>query len=412
MHKDDVFISGTSINGAKSPVLGSQQGPLIVEIGQLVAWHWRLFPCCVQDKQPLLKGWPAKATCDWPTILAWSAQYTHCNWAVACGPGSGIWVLDVDGCAGVAAIDGLCQEHGGDWLNTLTAVTRRGRHYYFTYPENGTLRNSTGKLGAGLDVRADGGYALVPPSFHPSGQQYRWLDPDVPIASAPPWLITKLASSKPVPVPAIQIAALFDGHRNDGLTRLAGSLRRKGKSRDEIELELLAANIRRCKPPLEEAEVRKIATSIARYPVGGPDPLEAAWKLVQQKGLQSRYEQLVELARQLQRARSGQLIALPLERIAELLGCGVTLVSRFRKKAEAQGLLTLVERHIPHRRASLFTFNESPVELGSVELSHVSSGLVTQVSSPSYTSPTRSPSSTPAVEGKSGTDSGMIERRL
>ena len=46
---------------------------------------------------------------------------------------------------------------------------------------------------------------------------------------------------------------------NDGLARLAGSMRRRGATQEQIESELLAANIRRCKPPLDDAEVRKIA---------------------------------------------------------------------------------------------------------------------------------------------------------
>jgi hypothetical protein len=45
------------------------------------------------------------------------------------------------------------------------------------------------------------------------------------------------------------IGALPEGCRNDGLTRLAGALGRKGASVEEIR-ELFKHNERRCQPPL------------------------------------------------------------------------------------------------------------------------------------------------------------------
>lgn len=348
------------------------------EIERFAERGWRLFPCKPRDKTPILKDWPGRATCDLPAIRAWCEKHPRCNWAVACGQASGVWVLDVDGPEGASAIDALCHEHGGDWLHTLTAITARGKHLYFTYPAEYVIRNSAGKLSPGLDIRGDGGYVLIPASVHPSGQHYQWHDSDVPIATAPAWLCQMAASSKQLPFQKAEISALPEGQRNYGLTRLAGARRRKGATQQEIETELLAANIRRCKPPLPVDEVLKIASSVARYPVGGLDPLEAAWETVRKERHSSRYEQFLELARALQAARQGQPIALPLERTAALLGCAFTLISRFRQRAMQEGLLTLVARHVPHRKATLFTFH-SGVELGPVELNTISSGLVTQL---------------------------------
>ena len=40
------------------------------------------------------------------------------------------------------------------------------------------MRNSSGKLGDGLDVRGVNGYVVAPPSLHSSGNEYRWaVDP-------------------------------------------------------------------------------------------------------------------------------------------------------------------------------------------------------------------------------------------
>ncbi|HEY4934778.1 MAG TPA: bifunctional DNA primase/polymerase [Terriglobales bacterium] len=384
---------------------------LAIQMERLAELGWRLFPCKLRDKTPLLKNWPGRATYEFHPIRSWRKKHPNCNWAVACGLASGLWVLDVDGSEGASAIDALCQQHGGDWLNTLTAVTARGKHLYFAYPTGNTIRNSAGKLGLGLDVRGDGGYVLVPPSVHPSGQTYRWIDSDVPVAAAPSWLCELAASAKQLPVPRAEIGVLLEGQRNDGLTRLAGARRRKGATQREIETELQAANMRRCKPLLPVDEVLKIASSIARYPVGGLDPLESAWEAVR-KERQSRYELFLDLARELQAARQGQPIALPLKRIGALLECGFTLISRFRQRATKEGLLTLVARHVPHRKATLFTFNTG-VEPGSVELNTVSSGLVTQspASCPSYTHEENRPSCTLDDPMEKGV-SLMIEGRI
>ncbi len=55
------------------------------------------------------------------------------------------------------------------------------------------------------------------------------------------------------------------GARNTPLTSLAGNLRRAGASLESLEAELTRANLERCDPPLERAEVAKIAASVASY---------------------------------------------------------------------------------------------------------------------------------------------------
>jgi len=58
---------------------------------------------------------------------------------------------------------------------------------------------------------------------------------------------------------------IYEGHRNNALTSIAGALRRKGTSVDHIETMLLMENAARCVPPLPESEVKSIANSIGRY---------------------------------------------------------------------------------------------------------------------------------------------------
>ena len=203
---------------------------------------------------------------------------------------------------------------------------------------------------------------IVPPSIHPSGQTYHWAAPKQSIADAPVWLLDLVSSEtrRDRNPAAARIDILVKGQRNDKLTRYAGWLRRRGVELPELEEKLLADNARRCQPPLEEAEVRRIAASIARYAVGGPDPLETAWAEVLKETHQRGYEQFIAIARNLQLARPGLSIALPLQRIGYLMGCDWTQARRWRKRAVHEGWLRQTECYIPHKRAALYIFNEIP----------------------------------------------------
>ena len=64
-----------------------------------------------------------------------------------------------------------------------------------------------------------------------------------------------------------------DGQRNVALASLAGSMRRRGATREAIEAALLEQN-RTCETPLDDAEVRRIARSVSRYdPVASPNQI-------------------------------------------------------------------------------------------------------------------------------------------
>ncbi len=336
---------------------------------RMAARGWRLLPCVRRDKKPLIQDWPRRASSDADVIRKWAREHEGCNWGVATGPESGIFVIDVDGEYGENSFCSLVERHG-TWSKTLTAITAHGRHFYFDWPTSGTIRNSAGKLGAGLDVRGDGGYCVIPPSTHPSGAVYEWAA-DLQVTSAPGWLLEAITRTTRPAVRASEIGILPEKTRNDGLTRYAGALRRKGKNQSEIEAELLAANARRCRPPLLDAEVRKIAASVSRYAPGGLDPLESAWQAT--KGdYGSNYEHFLAFARQLQLARPDQTIALPLKRIAALMGVHWTTVSVYRRKAVTDGLLEPAGEYIPHRRAGLYRISEKTETLTKT----LTSGLV------------------------------------
>lgn len=192
---------------------------------RLAGRGWRLLPVKPRDKTPLNKDWPSVATSDADKIHTWTQQYSGCNWGLACGTGSGVWVLDVDGKEGTESLLSLQNEHGRQWTNTLVVKTARGGHLYFQWPEGATIKNSASKLAPGLDVRGDGGYVLVPPSLHPSGAVYHWAGggADVPIASAPSWLLDMVFAPAQLPVTpsaGSTAQAIAEGRRN--ATRVIG----------------------------------------------------------------------------------------------------------------------------------------------------------------------------------------------
>lgn len=71
-----------------------------------------------------------------------------------------------------------------------------GQHIYFKYPAHLHIRNTQETI-AGIDVRAEGGFVITPPSRHVSGRQYTWLySPfETDLAEAPDWLLEKVGAS-------------------------------------------------------------------------------------------------------------------------------------------------------------------------------------------------------------------------
>jgi hypothetical protein len=191
-------------------------------------------------------------------------------------------------------------------------------------------------------------------------------------------MVETLASERRPPIHAGEIGILPEGTRNDGLARLAGAMRRKGATLLEIETALLEHNVRRCRPPLLDYEVRKIAASVSRYAPGGLDPLESAWQ--ESAGeYGSKYERFLGLAHRLQLARPGHAVALPLQRIAALMGVHWNTISRYRSAAVNAGVLQPSGQYIPHRIAGLYRVS------GEMLTKKLTSGLVTIPSkTPSY----------------------------
>ena len=91
--------------------------------------------------------------------------------AIVCGAISGIIVLDIDD---PEKFEAWRTKHGHAMPQAPMVRTSKGYHVYYKHP-GGKIKNSTKKI-PGADIKADGGYVVAPPSVHPDGTHYEWIE--------------------------------------------------------------------------------------------------------------------------------------------------------------------------------------------------------------------------------------------
>ena len=234
-----------------------------------------VFPCRLRDegtqksKSPYTVHGFKNASTNENMIKCWWSEHPDATIGIPTGQISNLVVIDIDPRnGGDHSLQGLTTEYN-DLPETLTAYTGGGgTHYYFRHP-NQQIRCSNGKLASGIDVKADGGYVIVPPSGHESGKNYYW-DGDFDlntVAEMPNWLLNLIETKSEQPSSALSETenGILEGSRNNTLTSLAGKMRQFGMGESEIFAALSISNQQRCKPPLPEAEIQAIAKSVCRY---------------------------------------------------------------------------------------------------------------------------------------------------
>jgi Bifunctional DNA primase/polymerase, N-terminal/Primase C terminal 1 (PriCT-1) len=220
----------------------------------------------------LVRNGLKNATTKEHVIRQWWSAMPHANIGIATGR---VVVLDVDPRHGG---DDALRDHErqhGELPPTWRSLTGGGGEHIFFAASPTAIRNSSGKVGPGLDIRGVGGYVVAPGSLHVSGRRYVWSvdhhPDDVPLAPIPDWLV-EVASEPPAtrhngPPPEwhrIVADGVAEGRRNDTLARLVGHLLRRFVD-PHVALELvLCWNSTRCRPPLDEAEVARTVNSIAQ----------------------------------------------------------------------------------------------------------------------------------------------------
>jgi len=243
--------------------------------------------CKSAGKHPKTATGLKEATTDAAQIARWWRKWPDANIGGRMGGAARLVAVDVDPkSGGDASLFDLVEAHGGEWLDTLHVETGSlGSHFFFTYPEGVELRNSANVLAPGVDIRAEGGYVVLPPSLHVSGRRYA-LKSAAPMQPAPAWLVedlTRPRDQKPSVVVDFQErrththgggAIIGEGERNERMFKIGCAIWGGGNASDltDLHAQLLQVNAERCSPSLTDAEVAEIVGSVARYPRGVPVP--------------------------------------------------------------------------------------------------------------------------------------------
>lgn len=225
--------------------------------------------CHHPGKHPITKHGYKDASTDLAIINQYWEQFPFANVAIATGKKSGLIVLDIDPRNGGEDSLNKLIKQCGSLPNTLTVISGSGGlHLYFSAPKEPIKSQSNFR--PGIDIQAENASIIAPPSDHISGNKYGFKNKDKP-AELPLYLLNLLPkknqhveSSKENDTDG----AIIEGTRNSTLTSIGGKLRYAGEECNVIEDALLSINKLRCVPPLEEDEVKKIAESICRYPIG------------------------------------------------------------------------------------------------------------------------------------------------
>ncbi|NUQ57696.1 MAG: bifunctional DNA primase/polymerase [Candidatus Paceibacter sp.] len=127
-------------------------------------------PMSPTDKKPLVK-W-AEFQTRMPLkqeIKEMFSKYPKAMCGLITGKISGICVIDCDSPEACEKIDSMLPE----MFETPIAVSPRGgRHYYFKYSEG---LQTKAAVFPQVDIRAEGGVIIAPPSINLQGKQYCWL---------------------------------------------------------------------------------------------------------------------------------------------------------------------------------------------------------------------------------------------
>jgi hypothetical protein len=153
----------------KAPISDIDKNLFDNEVNRYLELGFSLIPLVYGEKNPIMP-WEnyqhQKMTRqDWDTICGQKSV----NVGIVCGEISKLVVIDVDSEAFSELIE-----------KTLTVKTARGYHFYLRMDKPSRsfkIENN----GVHIDIKGEGGYVVAPPSLHPTGCIYKFIDPDKPI---------------------------------------------------------------------------------------------------------------------------------------------------------------------------------------------------------------------------------------
>lgn len=236
-------------------------------IADWAAWYlqtmrWSVVPL-LPDKRPLIQ-WHRyqKEFATLEDIAGWWAKYPDSMIGIVTGRISNLAVIDIDTEEGRKLLAEVLPED----FNTPIAHTPNGMHLYCRYNEG--LSNRVRML-QGVDLRAEGGYVVAPPSINEELKNYRWDDvwkvPEKEILNFPQPLLDAITAQGPGYQPNEQPGEILqEGRRDDDLFRAANLMAKGGGSQDEIR-QFVSALAQTANPPFPQKEAdRKVESALQR----------------------------------------------------------------------------------------------------------------------------------------------------
>ena len=170
----------------------------------------RVVPIKQGEKRPPMQGWQNAATSDPTTIRQWfEGQFRDCGLGIATGEFRDRYliVIDIDDREQFSGSETLAdlEELNGKLPETVEVITGSGgRHIYFLTDQ--PIRNeASGRLGVGIDIRGIGGQVLAPPTVHPNGKTYEWVEgrsiAEHKPADMPLWMVLILTEKQTDDIP-------------------------------------------------------------------------------------------------------------------------------------------------------------------------------------------------------------------
>lgn len=227
---------------------------------------WSILPVKPEQKRPYMTNWlqytRTRATAD--TVNNWFRTLSGAGVGVVTGRISGMVVLDVEN---------YCKEPIEEilkrWPTRMVSRTGSGGyHLFYQYPRNIAKVSNRVGIFDGADLRADGGFIVLPPTMHQCGKRYEWIERG-PMGMFPQELLNM--QTRPTTMNegwvTETLRGVSEGGRNDACARLAGYFFKKGLATDIVETLLMEWNERN-DPPMPIREVRTTLKSIERSHTG------------------------------------------------------------------------------------------------------------------------------------------------
>lgn len=245
-----------------------------------------VFPLVQGKKKPATTHGVKDATKDVDQISAAWTFNQDLNIGIATGaPSGGLVVIDIDydsdsGKDGYEYLREWESEHG-ELPETVTTITGRGGQHLWYWANGHSFKNSVNEDLA-IDIRADGGYIMAPPSIHPNGRTVEFENhpDDFAIAPLDDNAVEFIRSVQKGVVSTSERGERFEmpdeigkGGRNQAIFKYCSSLQSRGLGDVEIRMLAHAANQAKCKPPMPEDEVDRCVDSALGYDKGNAQPV-------------------------------------------------------------------------------------------------------------------------------------------